>query len=286
VRPDRGTFVCADDGASVIAGPREVRTVSHAPSPAAPSRAAYRALLEELVRLAPSAQTGPPSWADALYGDPLRFPPELDQPALAAAKQHFVLMLSRVASANRDVYREIARSVLQDKFALRSAPPPPPPPPPQYAPAPSQSARPPAPPPRASRPGLGERVRSAFGALRREKPAAPAAAAPAAPHAESVGAREKTRTHVTIESPIESVGGADGSGEHVPVYHGSRAKPPMHHADGGLLGVEPTPGGAEAPAAPPPPAEPEPPEQPETRYLNAKLADREADTPLELATGE
>jgi hypothetical protein len=258
--------------------------VSHEPSDADAFRAAYRELLEELVRLAPSAQTGPPSWADALYGDPLRFPPELDQPELAAAKQHFVLMLSRVASANRDVYREIARSVLQDKFALRSAPPPPPPPPTQYAPAPSHSARPPAPPPRASRPGLGERVRSAFSALRREKTAPPAAAAPTAPHAESGGAREKTRTHVTIESPVESVGDAAGSGEHAPMYHGSRAKPPMHHADGGLLGVEPSPGGGEAAAAPPPPAEPEPPEQPETRYLNAKLADREADTPLELAT--
>ena len=153
--------------------------------------------------------------------------------------------------------------------------------PPQYAPPPS-APRPAAvpPPSRVARPGLGERVRSAIGALRRERSFPSPAAAPRAPHAEAIGPSEKTRTHVTIESPVESVGT-----EHVPVHHGSRATPAMQDDSGGLLGVGPQPSGAEpGPYPPPPPPEPEAPEEPETRYLNAKLTDRAADAPLELAT--
>src|SRR5690349_8917784 len=104
-----------------IAGPREVRAVSHEPPDANEFSVAYRELLEEFVRLAPSTQTGPPSWADALLGDPLRFPQELDRPELAETKQRFAVLLSRLTPADRDVYREIARFVLRSEYAQRSA---------------------------------------------------------------------------------------------------------------------------------------------------------------------
>jgi len=87
---------------------------------------------------------------------------------------------------------------------------------------------------------------------------------------------------------------------HAEARHATRAKPPMHDADDGLLGVEPQSGGA-APEptltepsrdAPEKPAkdesagasEDESTEPPEARYLNSKLAGREADAPLDLAT--
>jgi len=264
--------------------------VSHEPPNANEFSVAYRELLEELVRLAPSTQTGPPAWADALFGDPLRFPQELDRPELTAAKQSFAVLVSRLTPADRDVYRSIARSVLKEKFALRAAGPPVGAP--QYAPPPSPSHAAPAPPaPRASGPGLGQRMRSVFRALGREKPPAPAGAAPPPPppppppraQAPEAAAEsgDKRRTHVTLESPVEMPDGA-AAPEHAPVYRGSRAKPPVHD-DGGLLGVEPAAAGAEAAPAPLAP-EPAAAEQPESRYLNAKLADREADTPLDLAT--
>ena len=261
--------------------------MSHEPPNANEFSVAYRELLEELVRLAPSTQTGPPGWADALFGDPLRFPQELDRPELTAAKQSFAVLVSRLTPADRDVYRSIARSVLKEKFALRAAGPPVGAP--QYAPPPSPSHAAPAPPaPRASGPGLGQRMRSVFRALGREKPPAPAGAAPPPPPPPRAQAPEaaaesgdKRRTHVTLESPVEMPDGA-AAPEHAPVYRGSRAKPPVHD-DGGLLGVEPAAAGAEAAPAPLAP-EPTAAEQPESRYLNAKLADREADTPLDLAT--
>jgi len=249
--------------------------VSHEPPDADAFRVAYRELLEELVRLAPATHSRPPSWAVELFHDPLRFPAELDRDELATVRRQFVVLLSGLAPADRDLHREIARSELDRMFAAKASAPP------QYAPPPS-APRPAAVPPtsRAGRPGLGERVRSAIGALRRERSFPSPAAAPRAPHAEAIGPSEKTRTHVTIESPVESVGT-----EHVPVHHGSRATPAMQDDSGGLLGVGPQPSGAEpGPYPPPPPPEPEAPEEPETRYLNAKLTDRAADAPLELAT--
>ncbi len=258
--------------------------MSHEPPGADAFRVAYRELLEELVRRAPASHTRPPSWADALYHDPLRFPAELDRDELSAVKLRFVTLLSALAPADRDLHRQIARSELDRMFAAKASAPPqkhaarhgPPPP----APAPASIV----PPRAAAAPGIGGRLRAMAGALRRAMPSPPPPPPPPAPapRAEAGVSSEKTRTHVTIESPVESVGGAVGSDEQVPAYHGSRAKPPMQRDDGGLLGMEPQPGGAEA-ATPPPPPEPDAPEQPETRYLNAKLADREADTPLELA---
>jgi hypothetical protein len=83
------------------------------------------------------------------------------------------------------------------------------------------------------------------------------------------------------------VGDGAGSHEHTEARHTARAKPPMRDAEDGLLGAEPQAGGADAaPAqeAAEDESEDESAEPPEARYLNAKLAGREADTPLDLTT--
>ena len=177
----RDSFVRADDGVEDHRSPRQVSAVSHEPPDAGEFRVAYREFLEELVRLAPSWRTGPPPWADALIREPLEFPAELVRPELAATRQRFAAMLRRFASADLEAYREIARSVLHAKFDLQSAAPPPPddeyaaaspvaapaPAPPRAPPAPPAAAPPP---PRSAPPGLGDRLRSVFGGLRRRKP--------------------------------------------------------------------------------------------------------------------
>ena len=257
--------------------------MSHEPPDADAFRVAYRELLEELVRLAPDSNTRPPSWAGALYHDPLRFPAELDRDELATVKRRFVTLLSGLAPADRDLHREIARSELDRMFVAKASAPRPKhaarhsPPAPVVAPPVAVAPAAVAPPPVASAPGLGGRLRAMAGALRRAMPS-PLPTAPAPPRAAKEESSEKRRTHVTIESPVEMPGGSAGQGDQPSAHHGARAKPPSHD-DGALLGAEAESAGAEpSPAA----TEPEAPEQPETRYLNAKLADREADTPLEL----
>jgi hypothetical protein len=118
------------------------------------------------------------------------------------------------------------------------------------------------------------------GALRRAKPAPPAP--------------EPTKNDITFEAPVPPAAAAPADGmappatvsEDAPVesrptaHRGARAKPPAHDDGGGLLGIEPAAPGGEPP---PQPATP-PAAQPESRYLNATLADREPDAPLELET--
>ena len=94
--------------------------MSHEPPDADAFRVAYRELLETFVRLAPSALTGPPTWAEALFVDPLRFPADLDRPELAAPKQRFLVIVSGVVPADRDVYRELARAELRRMFELHA----------------------------------------------------------------------------------------------------------------------------------------------------------------------
>ena len=149
--------------------------MSHEPPDTDAFRVAYREFLEALVRLAPSSLTGPPPWADALFHDPLRFPPELDRAELATAKREFVVLLSRLAPADRDVHREIARAELRKIFALYAAETQSVQPrAPRHSPARAPAHRaPPAPPPPTASGGLGGKLRSALSALRRGKPSTP-----------------------------------------------------------------------------------------------------------------
>ena len=78
-------------------------------------------------------------------------------------------------------------------------------------------------------------------------------------------------------------GGATHADEHTGVHRGAHAKPPAHDDDAGLLGIAPSADAEPAPA-PEPKSGDEPHEEPEARYLNAKLANREPDAPLELTT--
>jgi hypothetical protein len=294
--------------------------VSHEPPDANEFRVAYREFLEELVRLAPSTLTGPPPWAGELFGDPLRFPPELDRAELATAKRDFAVLMSRLTPADRDVYREIAKSELRELFELRvadtqlvqprAA---------RRTPAPAHADHAPfAPPPRPASKGLGGKLRSVFSALRRGKPSTPQPAPhhaddddgswhyeiaptpvvrpPSAPAAAApppaAAAPAPPRTDITLEAPVPSVaaepsderisrditGGTAQLDAHTGAHRGTHAKPPAHDDDGGLLSIDPPSAGAEPDEADARPAEPE------SRYLNAKLADREPDAPLELVT--
>ena len=143
--------------------------MSHEPPDAEAFRIAYHEFLEELVPLAPSSRAGPPAWAEALYRDPLRFPPELDRAELATAKRNFAVLLSGLAPADRDVHREIARSELREFFGLHTAETQ------VVGPTawPSRSSGPSVSPPPASAGGLGDRLRSAFSALVRGKGSTP-----------------------------------------------------------------------------------------------------------------
>ena len=259
--------------------------MSHEPPDANAFRVAYRDLLEELVRLAPSTQTGPPSWAESLFLDPLRFPQELDRPDLATTKRRFVVLLSGLAPAQRDVHREIGRSELRKMFELRAAetqmvqP--------SAAPAMPMSRAPSPTPPRPAAPGgLGGMLRSMLGGLRRATPStsqpaaappathtaaarrpAPAVPPPAPPPPPAAAAPAPPSAGVTVESPVTApapepseewvsrdiTGGGADSHEHTEARHTARAKPPMHDADDGLLGTEPQAGGVEPAPTPPKP---------------------------------
>ena len=206
---------------------------------------------------------------------------------------------------------------------------------PSVAPARPMSRAPSSPPPpQASAGGLGGMLRSMLGGLRRPKPMSQPAAAPPATHTAAARrpasaapppapppppiAAAPAATPSSMGSPVESpaapaaaepseewisrdiVGGAAGSHEHTEARHATRAKPPMHDTDDGLLGAEPQDGGAEpAPTGQEPSGDPsekssddeseeasvdDSAEPPEARYLNAKLAGREADAPLDLTT--
>jgi hypothetical protein len=287
--------------------------VSHEPPDADAFRVAYRELLEAFARLAPSALTGAPSWAEALFVDPLRFPAELDQSELAVAKQRFLVIVSGVVPSDRDVYREIARSELRTMFGLHA---------PETQMAPPRAARRSPPPPHApSRPpppkasgGLGGKLKSVFSALRRKPtapqhapasgqadddggswqyeaaptpivrpPSVPPPAPPPAPRPPPIDvAREASAPSAGAEPSDEWVsrditGGAGQVDERTAVRHTARAKPPARDDAGGRPGAE------EPSAENQPETEAaEPVQPPEARYLNAAIAGRAADAPLEV----
>ena len=264
--------------------------MSHEPADAAAFRGAYHEFLEDLVRHAPSALTGPPPWADSLFHEPLEFPPELRMYELASARHRFSIMMQRFALVDREAYRALARLVLRAMFDLRSGGAAPP----GYrevAPEPSPSLAPPT----ASPPRRGGILRSVFGGLlgakRSSPPPAPPAPMPPMPPAHD--AQVPYAPPAGADDPMDEwiprdIGGAgaprDGTGTH----HGAHAEPPAHDDEGGLLGIEPPTAGAEPPPEPQPQPQPQPDDEPaeevESRYLNAKLAGREPDAPLELTT--